>query len=510
MERPGRPFPPVPGVGVRDVTGTPSRRPIPAESPQAWRLRDTAWACHSVRGRPYARLTGRRTAGSPHTRLLVPAAAVGSQGLLSLGAGDVPADDLHRELARERPPVEVEPDEDVVELHGGPPARGRAARFPPPGGPPGRDPRRPAPGQGRPDGRSEGREPLEAAPRRRGIRRPTARTAGPRPGAGARPRRRRRGRSRPARARRPGETIGGWPVTGRPSTGGQAETPAGGRGLGGCGQKGGSSLNCPLLLAALLVRSGRAVAHLRLGPTSSASTSTTDRLSPSGVPGAALEAAVDDDPVAFGHRLGDVLGLLAPDVDPEERGVAVLPGVALTDPGGDGQPEVGHGVPVGGEPQLGVVGQVADDGDEGVHGALLGLGVLASPGGMVRQAGGQGVGATLWPESARLGGLPPVPCRPERWRSPGRRPPCLPPAKPVDWTPPWGAPCRPARPCDRAARTSTPRLEGCMLHRLQAGHGSRERLGTSRHMVLMLRLLEIPSVWQGAAQQRAGGRWRDR
>src|SRR5215218_8726029 len=288
MERPGRPFPPVPGVGVRDVTGTPSRRPIPAESPQAWRLRDTAWACHSVRGRPYARLTGRRTAGSPHAGLLVPAAAVGSQGLLSLGAGDVPADDLHRELARERPPVEVEPDEDVVELHGGPPARGRAARFPPPGGPPGRDPRRPAPGQGRPDGRSEGRKPLEAAPRRRGIRRPTARTAGPRPGAGARPRRRRRGRSRPARARRPGETIGGWPVTGRPSTGGQTETPAGGRGLGGCGQKGGSSLNCPLLLAALLVRSGRAVAHLRLGPTSSASISTIDRLSPSGVSQARL------------------------------------------------------------------------------------------------------------------------------------------------------------------------------------------------------------------------------
>jgi hypothetical protein len=53
----------------------------------------------------------------------------------------------------------------------------------------------------------------------------------------------------------------------------------------------------------------------------------------------------------------------------------------------------------------------------------------------------------------------PAPCRPERWRSPGRRPPYLymPPAKPVDWPPPWGAPCRPARPCNRVARQPAPR-----------------------------------------------------
>ena len=66
-------------------------------------------------------------------RFLVPTAPVAIQGLLGLGAGGVAADDLHAELAGQRPPVEVEPDEDVVELHGGSPARGRAARFSPPG-----------------------------------------------------------------------------------------------------------------------------------------------------------------------------------------------------------------------------------------------------------------------------------------------------------------------------------------------------------------------------------------
>ena len=33
-----------------------------------------------------------------------------------------------------------------------------------------------------------------------------------------------------------------------------------------------------------------------------------------------------------------------------------------------------------------------------------------------------------------------------------------------------------------------------MPHHLQAGHGSRERLGTNRHLALIQRLLEIPSV----------------
>src|SRR5215218_3662713 len=80
-----------------------------------------------------------------------------------------------------------------------------------------------------------------------------------------------------------------------------------------------------------------------------------------GLPGAGPEPADHDAAGALLEGLGHVLGLLAPDVDPEERGLPVLPGVALTDPGGDGQPEVGHGRPVGGEAQLRVVGQVADE-----------------------------------------------------------------------------------------------------------------------------------------------------
>src|SRR5215218_3993282 len=80
-----------------------------------------------------------------------------------------------------------------------------------------------------------------------------------------------------------------------------------------------------------------------------------------GLPGAGPEPADHDAAGALLEGLGHVLGLLAPDVDAEERGLPVLPGVALADAGGDGQPEVGYGRPVGGEAQLGVVGQVADE-----------------------------------------------------------------------------------------------------------------------------------------------------
>src|SRR5215218_2714953 len=80
-----------------------------------------------------------------------------------------------------------------------------------------------------------------------------------------------------------------------------------------------------------------------------------------GLPGAGPEPADHDAASALLEGLGHVLGLLAPDVDAEERGLPVLPGVALADAGGHGQPEVGHGRPVGGEAQLGVVGQVADE-----------------------------------------------------------------------------------------------------------------------------------------------------
>src|SRR5215217_3118323 len=87
-----------------------------------------------------------------------------------------------------------------------------------------------------------------------------------------------------------------------------------------------------------------------------------------GLPGAGPEPADHDAAGALLEGLGHVLGLLAPDVDAEERGLPVLPGVALADAGGDGQPEVGHGRPVGGEAQLGVIGEVADQGDGVVDG----------------------------------------------------------------------------------------------------------------------------------------------
>jgi hypothetical protein len=74
-----------------------------------------------------------------------------------------------------------------------------------------------------------------------------------------------------------------------------------------------------------LVRSTLAVAHLREAPTSSASISVTDRLSPSGVSQLLAQPAGDHDPVALAQGLGQVLGLAAPDVDLEEAGVAVAP-----------------------------------------------------------------------------------------------------------------------------------------------------------------------------------------
>jgi hypothetical protein len=57
-----------------------------------------------------------------------------------------------------------------------------------------------------------------------------------------------------------------------------------------------------------------------------------------------------------------VLGLVAPDVDLEEVGLAVAPLAVLLDPLGDGDPEVGDGDAGVGEADLGVLDQVADDG----------------------------------------------------------------------------------------------------------------------------------------------------
>jgi hypothetical protein len=102
-----------------------------------------------------------------------------------------------------------------------------------------------------------------------------------------------------------------------------------------------------------------AVAHLRLAPTSSASISVTDRLSPfGGLPAALAEAAGDHDPVPFGEGVGQVLGLAAPDVDLEERGVAIAPLAVLLDPLGDGHAEVGDGdASVGAERRACIGGQ---------------------------------------------------------------------------------------------------------------------------------------------------------
>jgi hypothetical protein len=74
------------------------------------------------------------------------------------------------------------------------------------------------------------------------------------------------------------------------------------------------------------------------------------------------EAAGDHDSVALAEGLGEVLDLVAPDVDLEEAGVAVAPLAVLLDALGDRDVQVGYGDAVLGEAELGVVDQVADDG----------------------------------------------------------------------------------------------------------------------------------------------------
>src|SRR4029453_14376146 len=81
-----------------------------------------------------------------------------------------------------------------------------------------------------------------------------------------------------------------------------------------------------------------------------------------GLPGAALESAHDHAPGPLVQAAADVLGLVAPDVDPEVGRLAVLPAVGVPDALVDREPEPGHGHHVGGEAQLRVVGQVAGEG----------------------------------------------------------------------------------------------------------------------------------------------------
>src|SRR6266545_6650912 len=79
-----------------------------------------------------------------------------------------------------------------------------------------------------------------------------------------------------------------------------------------------------------------------------------------GLPGAGLEPADHHGAVALAQGLSDVLGLIAPDIDAEEVGLPIAPGLALADATVDRQAEVCHGDAVVGEPKLGVVGEVAD------------------------------------------------------------------------------------------------------------------------------------------------------
>jgi hypothetical protein len=82
------------------------------------------------------------------------------------------------------------------------------------------------------------------------------------------------------------------------------------------------------------------------------------------------QPAGDDDPRAAGEGLGDVLRRVAPDRAAHEQRLAVLPLVrlAVERAGGRGDREVGHRRPGRREPQFGVVGQVADDRDDGFAG----------------------------------------------------------------------------------------------------------------------------------------------
>src|SRR6185437_1962282 len=94
-----------------------------------------------------------------------------------------------------------------------------------------------------------------------------------------------------------------------------------------------------------------------------------------GLEGTLLEPAADDHPRAAGQAFGHVLSGLTPDIAAQEQRLAVFPfpALAVIDPGGGCHGEVGHGGTRRREPQLGVRGQVSDDGDGGVtsHDFLL-------------------------------------------------------------------------------------------------------------------------------------------
>src|SRR5262249_7241163 len=85
-----------------------------------------------------------------------------------------------------------------------------------------------------------------------------------------------------------------------------------------------------------------------------------------GVPAALLEPAGDDRPRPLGEAGGGVLSEIAPAHDVQQRRL-LLPFTFLWVPPVDGETEAGAAAAAGGEPQLGITREVADQGD-GVRG----------------------------------------------------------------------------------------------------------------------------------------------
>ena len=155
-------------------------------------------------------------------------------------------------------------------------------------------------------------------------------------------------------------------------------------------------------VARSLARSTLAVANFRLAPTSSASISATDRLSPSGVsqlrwrrrPVTMTRSPLVRESARCSAWPRHTLTL-------KKRGVAVAPLAVLLDALGDRDPQVGDGGAGVGEAELGVLDQVAGDGGLVVcchHGSLYCVRVVVS----VR---GRAVWATAVADGLEAGGV---------------------------------------------------------------------------------------------------------
>src|SRR5207245_5491565 len=86
------------------------------------------------------------------------------------------------------------------------------------------------------------------------------------------------------------------------------------------------------------------------------------------LPGPALDPAGDEDPRPALEGLGDVLGQTPPGVDREEVRLLDLLAVAVGVEAVDGDPELDHCLAGRGVAELGIPGEVPNDGD-GVHAA---------------------------------------------------------------------------------------------------------------------------------------------